>query len=105
MWALNGTGSGFLRRGLKFPLSAHGRGRSRSDDVRSRDERIDQLSLSRLDHWLPRPQANPEVMQRTADFHHQVADAALPKPDPIFDDPATLDTTVDVLNPKTALVQ
>src|SRR3954453_19414290 len=29
-----------------------------------------QLSLSRLDHWLPRGQAHPKVMQSTADFHH-----------------------------------
>jgi hypothetical protein len=44
-------------------------------------------------------------MQRTANFHHQVADTMLPKQDPIFDDPAALGTTVDMLNPKTALMQ
>ena len=64
-----------------------------------------QLSLSRLDHLLPRSQAHPEVMQRTAEFHHQIADAVLPQSKPIFDNTTALDTTVDMLNPKTALVQ
>src|SRR3954451_6295623 len=32
--------------------------------------RPEHLSLSRLNHWLPRGQADPEVMQGTADFHH-----------------------------------
>ena len=36
------------------------------------------LSLSRLNHWLPRAQAHPEVMQGTADLHHHIADAFLP---------------------------
>ena len=37
-----------------------------------------QLSLSRLNHLLPRGEAHPEIMQATAEFHHQVADAPLP---------------------------
>src|SRR3954451_21778219 len=37
------------------------------------------LSLSRLNHWLPRGQANPEVMQGTADFHHAIPDTLLPQ--------------------------
>lgn len=44
-------------------------------------------------------------MQRTANFHHHVADTVPPKPDPIFDHTAALDTTVDMLNPKTTLMQ
>jgi hypothetical protein len=52
----------------------------------------EQLSLSRLSHWLPRGQAHPKVMQGTADFHHHIADALLPQTDPVFDDAATLDT-------------
>jgi hypothetical protein len=44
-------------------------------------------------------------MQRTADFHHQIADALLPQPNPILDDATTLDTTIDMLNPKTAVMQ
>ena len=38
-----------------------------------------QLSLSRLNHWLPRGQADPEVMQGTADFHHDITDTLLPQ--------------------------
>src|SRR5262245_58430032 len=43
-----------------------------------------QLSLSRLNHWLPRIQAHPEVVQGTTEFHHQIADALLPQADPVF---------------------
>ena len=32
------------------------------------------LSLSRLNHRLPRGQAHPEVVQGTTEFHHQIAD-------------------------------
>jgi hypothetical protein len=38
-----------------------------------------QLSLSRLNHWLPRGQAEPEVMQGTAGFHYDITDALLPQ--------------------------
>jgi hypothetical protein len=38
-----------------------------------------QLSLSRLNHRLPRDQAHPEVVQGTAAFHHQIADAFFPQ--------------------------
>jgi hypothetical protein len=31
---------------------------------------LDDLSLSRLNHRLPRGQAHPEVVQGTAEFHH-----------------------------------
>ncbi len=58
-----------------------------------------QLSLSRLNHWLPRIQAHPEVVQGTTEFHHQIADALLPQADPVFHNAAALDTAVDVLNP------
>jgi len=44
-------------------------------------------------------------MQGTAEFHHQIADTLLPQADPIFDDAATLDTTVDMLDPQPTLVQ
>src|SRR6266436_5750562 len=63
------------------------------------------LSLYRLNHWLPRCQAHPEVVQGTAEFHHQIADACFPQADPIFDDAAALDTTVDMLDPQPTLVQ
>jgi hypothetical protein len=63
------------------------------------------LSLSRLNHWLPRGQAEPEVMQGTADFHYDITDALLPQPDPVFDNAATLDTAVDMLDPQSAGVE
>jgi hypothetical protein len=43
-------------------------------------------------------------MQGTADFHDDIADALLPQPEPIFDDAATLDTPVDMLDPQPTLV-
>src|SRR4051812_2649902 len=63
------------------------------------------LSLSRLNHWPPRSQAHPEIMQGTADFHHPIADALLPQVDPVFDHAATLDTAFDMLDPQSARVE
>src|SRR5712691_4884703 len=57
------------------------------------------LSLSRLNHRLPRREAYPEVVQGTTEFHHQIADTLLPQADPVFDDATALDTTVDMLDP------
>ena len=65
----------------------------------------DHVSLSRLNHWLPRSQAHPEVVQGTAELHHEIADAFFPQADTIFDDPTTLDTAVDMLDPQPAEVQ
>src|SRR5712691_808931 len=61
------------------------------------------LSLSRLNHWLPKGQANTEVMQGTTDFHDQIADALFPQADPIFDDATALHTAVHVLDPQPAV--
>ena len=44
-------------------------------------------------------------MQGTAEFHHEIADAVLPQPDPVFDDTAALDAAVDMLDPQPTLVQ
>ena len=44
-------------------------------------------------------------MQGTANFHDDIADALFPQPDPIFDDAATLDTAVDMLDPQPTLVE
>src|SRR6266852_9621955 len=63
------------------------------------------LSLSRLNNWLPRGQTHTEVMERTTDFHHEIADALLPQADPVFDDATAFDTTVDMLNAQSAIVQ
>ena len=64
-----------------------------------------QLSLSRLNHRLPRGQAHPEIMQGTAQFHHQIADTLLPQAHPVLHDAAALDTTVDMLDPQPTLVE
>jgi hypothetical protein len=63
------------------------------------------LSLSRLNHWLPWAQAHPEVMQGTTYFHHEITNALLPQPDPVFRDAATLDAAVDMLDPQPTVVQ
>ena len=44
-------------------------------------------------------------MERTTDFHHEIADARLPQADPVFDDATAFDTTVDMLNAQSAIVQ
>jgi len=51
------------------------------------------LSLSRLNHRLPRSQAHPEVVEGAAEFHHEITDASLPQAKPVFDNTAALDTT------------
>jgi len=43
------------------------------------------LSLSRLNHRLPRGQAHPDVVQGTAEFHHQITDTLLPQAEPVFE--------------------
>src|SRR6266446_2832078 len=59
-----------------------------------------QLSLSRLNHRLPRYEAHPEVVQGTAQFHHEITDTVLPQPNPVFDDTAALDAAIDMLDPQ-----
>src|SRR5712692_10046744 len=44
-------------------------------------------------------------MQRTADFHYEIADALLPQTDPVFDDATTLHTAVHMLDPQPTAVQ
>ena len=63
------------------------------------------LSLSRLNHGLPRAQTHPEVVQGTAEFHHEIADTRLPQAKSVFDDATALHTAVDMLNPQPPLVQ
>src|SRR5215831_11967880 len=63
------------------------------------------LSLSRLNHWLPRIQAHPEVVQGTAEFHHQITDPLLPQADAVLHDATTLHTAVDMLDAQPPLVE
>ena len=44
-------------------------------------------------------------MQGTAECHHEIADALLPQPDPVFDDAAALDATVHMLDPQPTVMQ
>ena len=44
-------------------------------------------------------------MPGTAEFHHEIADAVLPQPDPVFDDAAALDAPVDRLDPQPTVMQ
>jgi len=65
----------------------------------------DHLSLSRLNHWLPRIQTHPEIVQGTAELHHEIAHALLPQADPVFHNTTTLDAAVDMLDPEPSLVE
>ena len=63
------------------------------------------LSLSRLNHGQPGVQAHPEIVQGTAELHHEIADALLPQADPVFHNATTLDAAVDMLDPQPTLVE
>jgi hypothetical protein len=63
------------------------------------------LSLSRLNHRLPRGQAYPEVVQGTAAFHHQITNTLLPQADAVFDDATAFHAAVDMFDPQPALVE
>ena len=64
-----------------------------------------ELSVSRFNHWLAGDEAYPEVVQSTTEFHLEIADTLLPHAEPVFDDAAALDTTIDRLDLQSALVQ
>jgi hypothetical protein len=38
-------------------------------------------------------------------FHHEIADAGLPQPEPVFDNAAALDAPVDMLDPQPTVMQ
>jgi hypothetical protein len=42
------------------------------------------LSLSRLHHWLPGREAHLDVVQGTAECHHQITNALLPQANPVL---------------------
>jgi hypothetical protein len=44
-------------------------------------------------------------MEGAAEFHHEITDARLPQAKPVFDNTATLDTTVHMLDPQPPLVE
>jgi len=57
-----------------------------------------QLSLSRLNHGQPGVQAHPEIVQGTAELHHEIADARLPQAEPVLHDATPLDAAVEALS-------
>src|SRR5262245_40845631 len=63
------------------------------------------MSLSRLNHGQPGVQAHPEIVQGTAELHHEIADALLPQADPVFHNTTPLDAAVDMLDPQPPLVE
>src|SRR5262245_23742086 len=77
------------------------------DDTKRRghDTHAVKLSLSRLNHWLPRSQAHPEIVQGATEFHHQITDPMLPQAEPVLHDAAALDTAIDMLDPPPTLVE
>jgi hypothetical protein len=64
-----------------------------------------QMSLSRLNHWLPGRETHPEVVEGTTDFHHDIADALFPEAEPVFDNATALHAAVDMLDPEPARVE
>jgi len=50
-------------------------------------------------------QAHPEIVQGTAELHHEIADALFPQADPVFHNATTLDAAVDMLDPEPPLVE
>ena len=87
---------------VKHLCTTCGNGKEYEDKLK--EELPNYLSLSRLNHRLPRSQPYPEVVQGTAEFHHQIADTILPQAEPVFHDPTTLHATVDMLDPQPPLV-
>jgi hypothetical protein len=63
------------------------------------------LSLSRLNHGLPGSETLSKVVQGTAQFHHEIADALLPQAAPVFDDATALDPARDMVPPQPTLVE
>src|SRR5216683_1305618 len=97
-----------MHRGKEPPEPAGRRLRGTIPEARGQSRlgrRAIHLSLSRLNHWLPRGQAHPEVVEGTAECHHQITDPLLPQADPVLHDATTLDAAVDMLDPEPPLVE
>src|SRR5262252_672867 len=63
------------------------------------------MSLSRLNHGQPGVQAHPDMVQGTAELHHEIADSLLPQAAPVFHNATPLDAAVDMLDPQPPLVE
>src|SRR5262249_6967782 len=62
------------------------------------------LSLSRFNHGQPGVQAPPDIGQGTAQCQHEITDARLPPPAPVFDHAAALAPPVAMLDPQPPVV-
>ena len=58
-----------------------------------------QMHLSRFQHWSPGRATHSDVVEGTADCHHDLPDALLPQADRVLHDTTPLDTAVDRLDP------
>ena len=94
-----------LRAGYTLQAQTQQEHASPLQDATPRDRSVQHLSLSRLNHGLPSSQAHPEVVQGTAECHHQIADAFFPQADAVCDDAAALATALDMLEPQPPLVE
>jgi hypothetical protein len=101
LWTLLGDGLQFLRLCLRFPTALA----AENLFLRKQLALYQELSLSRLNHWLPGREAHPEVVEGTTDFHHDIADALFPEADPVFHNATALHTAVDMLDPEPATVE
>src|SRR4029450_10008305 len=70
-----------------------------------RATRAHHLSLSRLNHGLPRGEDEPGIMEGIADVPYQIADAHLPEAAAVFDAATALDTARDRAVPQPTLVE
>src|SRR5262245_54696335 len=61
-------------------------------------EKVVYKSSFRLNHRLPWDETHAKVMQRTANFHHKIANPRLPETVGVMDDTTALDAAVDVLD-------
>src|SRR5205807_10318647 len=79
--------------------------RAEEDTWTGKFEGAKQVSLSRLNHGQPGVQAHPEIVEGTAELHHEIADALLPQADPVLHHATPLDAAVDMLDPQPPLVE
>jgi hypothetical protein len=49
-------------------------------------------------------ETHPEIMQRTTELHHHIAEPLLPQPQAIFHNATAFDTTIDVFDPPAPVV-
>jgi hypothetical protein len=63
------------------------------------------LSLSRLNHGLPRTEDEPGMIEGTAEVPHPSAAAHLPEAASVFNAATAFDTATDMVDPQPTLVE